>query len=329
LYFSLHAKNTEGRELWLAYGDPEGIARFNPLFLSVNNSENFMFICRKFLNNRFNNHQIIIMEKIKETGQFLASKIKSKPQIGIILGSGLGGLVHQLEIEQEIPYATIPNFPISTVKGHRGALISGKMNGIGVIVCSGRFHYYEGYSLQEVTFPIQVMKELGVNKLIISNASGGMNPSFKVGDIMLIKDHINLFPTNPLIGPNNDDLGPRFLDMSEAYSKRMLKIAFDCAKELDIHVQSGVYVGVTGPCFETPAEYRMFAILGGDAVGMSTVPETIVARHRGMEVFGLSVITDLGIVGQVEKVSHEEVLRAAQIAGPKMVKLVYEMLPKI
>ena len=269
------------------------------------------------------------MQKIKETGQFLAAKTKNSPKIGIILGSGLGGLIQHLDIEEEIPYHTIPNFPVSTVKGHRGTLIFGKMNGIPVVVCSGRFHYYEGYTMKEVTFPIQVMKELGVNKLIVSNAAGGMNPTFKVGDIMLIRDHINLFPTNPLLGPNDDTMGPRFLDMSEAYSKKILKIAFQCAKDLDIHVQNGVYVGVTGPCFETPAEYRMFAILGGDAVGMSTVPETIVARHRGIEVFGLSVITDLGIVGQVEKVSHDEVLQAANIAGPKMVKLVCEMLPKM
>jgi len=269
------------------------------------------------------------MEKIKETGLFLASKMKSNPQIGIILGSGLGGLVQHLEIEEEVTYATIPNFPVSTVKGHRGSLIFGKLNGVDVIVCSGRFHYYEGYTMQEVTFPIQVMKELGVKKLIVSNASGGMNPTFKVSDIMLIRDHINLFPTNPLIGPNDDERGPRFLDMSEPYSKKMLKVAFECAKELDIHVQSGVYVGVTGPCFETPAEYRMFYIIGGDAVGMSTVPETIVARHLGMEVFGLSVISDLGIVGQVENVSHDEVLQAANVAGPKVVQLVCAMLPRI
>ena len=269
------------------------------------------------------------MKKIQETKLFLASKMKGNPQIGIILGSGLGGLVQHLEIEEEIPYATIPNFPVSTVKGHRGSLIFGKMNGIDLIVCSGRFHYYEGYTMQEVTFPVRIMQELGVKKLIISNASGGMNPTFKVSDIMLIKDHINMFPTNPLIGPNEDEKGPRFLDMSEPYSKNMLKVAFECAAELDIHVQSGVYVGVTGPCFETPAEYRMFYTIGGDAVGMSTVPETIAARHLGMEVFGLSVISDLGIIGQVEKVSHDEVLKAAQIAGPKMVALVEAMLPKI
>jgi len=197
------------------------------------------------------------MHKIKETSHFLTSKLKNNPKIGIILGSGLGGLVQHLDIEEEIPYDIIPNFPVSTVKGHRGSLIFGKMNGVNVMVCSGRFHYYEGYTMQEVTFPIQVMKELGITKVIVSNAAGGMNPTFKVGDIMLIRDHINLFGTNPLIGPNNDEMGPRFLDMSETYSRKMLKIAFACAKELDIHVQSGVYVGVTGPCFETPAEYRM------------------------------------------------------------------------
>jgi len=269
------------------------------------------------------------MENIKKTRLFLSSKMKNNPQIGIILGSGLGSLVKQLKIEEEIPYQTIPNFPVSTVKGHHGSLIFGKMNEVDVVVFNGRFHYYEGYSMQEVTFPVQVMKELGIKKLILSNAAGGMNPSFKVGDIMLIRDHINLFSTNPLLGKNDDTIGPRFLDMSEAYSKKMLKVAFECAKELNIHVQNGVYVGVTGPCFETPAEYRMFHILGGDAVGMSTVPETISARHRGIEVFGLSVITDLGIVGQVEKVTHEEVLQAANIAGPKMVQLVYKMLPKL
>jgi purine-nucleoside phosphorylase len=269
------------------------------------------------------------MDKIKETGQFLSAKMKNNPQIGIILGSGLGGLVEHIEIEVEIPYSAIPNFPVATVEGHRGSLIFGKMNGVNVMVMSGRFHYYEGYTMEEVTFPVQVMKELGVNKLIVSNASGGVNPTFKVGDIMLIRDHINMFFTNPLLGPNDDTKGPRFLDMSEVYSKKMLHVAFECAEELNIHVQSGVYVGVTGPCYETPAEYRMFFTIGGDAVGMSTVPETIIARHRGMEVFGLSVISDLGIIGQVENVSHEEVLKAAQVAGPKMVQLVTKMLSKL
>ena len=183
--------------------------------------------------------------------------------------------------------------------------------------------------MKEVTFPLQVLKEIGVETLILSNAAGGMNPTFKVGDIMVINDHINMMGFNPLLGPNDDRIGPRFPDMSEAYSKKINKIAFQTAESLNIHLQQGVYVGVTGPCFETPAEYRAFHILGGDAIGMSTVPETIVARHRGMEVFALSVITDLGVVGNVEKVSHEEVLMAATIAGPKMVQIVYNMLPQL
>lgn len=270
-----------------------------------------------------------MLERVKESAEFLKSQMPNHPNIAIILGSGLGGLVQQIKTLKEIPYSEIPNFPISTVKGHKGTWIFGKLNNIDVIVLSGRFHYYEGYTMKEVTFPIQVMKELGVNKLILSNAAGGMNPSFQIGDIMIIRDHINLFGNNPLLGPNNDEMGPRFLDMSEAYSKRMINIAFETAKTLNIHLQKGVYVGVTGPCFETPSEYKMFHILGGDAVGMSTVPETIAARHRGIEVFALSVITDLGVVGIVEKASHEEVLKAAQSAEPQMVKLVYNMLPQL
>lgn len=269
------------------------------------------------------------LEQIKESSHYLAQKTKLTPKIAIILGSGLGGLVERIEIETEIEYSQIPYFPSSTVKGHKGTWIFGKMNGVEVIVLNGRFHYYEGFTMQEVTLPVQVMRELGVEKLILSNAAGGMNPTFKVGDIMLIHDHINLFPTNPLLGPNDARMGPRFLDMSEPYSKSMQQVGFACAEKLGLHLQRGVYVGVTGPCFETPAEYRMFSIIGGDAVGMSTVPETMVARYRGLEVFAISVITDLGVIGQVEKVSHEEVLQAAKVAGPKMVNLVYEMLPNL
>lgn len=270
-----------------------------------------------------------MLERVKESAAFLHKFMPNQPSIAIILGSGLGGLVNRLEILKEIPYTEIPNFPQSTVKGHKGTWIFGKLNGIDIVVLSGRFHYYEGYSMKEVTFPIQVMRELGIEKLILSNAAGGMNPTFQIGDIMVIRDHINLFGNNPLLGPNDDNLGPRFPDMSEAYSKRMIKIAFDTAKRLNIHLQKGVYVGVTGPCFETPAEYKMFHIIGGDAVGMSTVPETIAAHHRGMEVFALSVITDLGVVGVVEKASHDEVLKAAQAAEPVMVNLVYEMIPQL
>lgn len=270
-----------------------------------------------------------MLEKIKESAAYLNKSITKAPKIAIVLGSGLGGLVDHLDIEIEIPYHKIPNFPISTVPGHKGSIIFGKMNDIDVVVMAGRFHYYEGYTMKEVTFPLQVLREIGIEQLILSNAAGGMNPTFKVGDIMVIKDHINLMGDNPLLGPNEDQLGPRFQEMSEAYSKRMIKIAFQTAEKLNIHLQQGVYVGVTGPCFETPAEYRAFHILGGDTVGMSTIPETIVARHRGMEVFALSIVTDLGVVGIVEKVSHEEVLMAAKVAGPKMIDLVYNMLPQL
>lgn len=280
---------------------------------------------RNYLNQKLKN----MYEKIKESVCFLKPQYHTHPKIAIILGSGLGGLVDHLDIEVEIPYAEIPHFPVSTVKGHRGSLVFGKMNGVDIVVLSGRFHYYEGYTMKEVTYPIQVLKEMGVEILILSNAAGGMNPSFKVGDIMIIKDHINMMGDNPLLGPNDDRMGVRFLDMSEPYSKRIQKIAFETGKTLQLHLQQGVYVGVSGPCFETPAEYKAFYILGGDAVGMSTVPEAIVARHRKMEVFALSVITDLGVVGQVEKVSHEEVLIAAKEAGPRMVDLVYNMLPQL
>ena len=270
-----------------------------------------------------------MLERIQNIAQFLNRKKNNTAQIAIILGSGLGELADKVDVELEIPYHDIPEFPVSTVQGHKGSLIYGKLNGIDIIMLNGRFHYYEGYNMKEVTLPIQVLKEIGIEKLILSNAAGGMNPNFKVGDIMILKDHLNLFGTNPLIGPNEDSLGPRFLDMSEPYSKKMIKIAFETAHQLQIHLQEGVYAGVSGPCYETPAEYKMFHILGADAVGMSTVPETIIARYRSMEVFAMSVITDLGVEGQVENISHEEVLKAAQQAGPRMAQLVYEMLPKL
>ncbi|HPE40260.1 MAG TPA: purine-nucleoside phosphorylase [Bacteroidales bacterium] len=270
-----------------------------------------------------------MLEKIRESAAFIKSKTTKSPKTAIVLGSGLGGLVDHITIDAEIPYTEIPHFPVSTVQGHRGSIVLGQMNHVDIVVMSGRFHFYEGYTMKEVTFPLQVLKEIGVKQVILSNAAGGMNPTFKIGDIMIIKDHINLMGDNPLLGKNDDRMGPRFQEMSEAYSKRMIKIAFQTAESLNIHLQQGVYVAVTGPCFETPSEYKAFHILGGDAVGMSTVPETIVARHRGMEVFALSVITDLGVVGVVEKVSHEEVLMAAKIAGPKMIDLVYNMLPQL
>ena len=270
-----------------------------------------------------------LLEKIRETAHFLTAQKTGNAKTAIVLGSGLGDLVEHLIVNKEISYKDIPHFPISTVKGHKGSWIFGTLNGVDVVVLNGRFHYYEGYAMSEVTFPVRVMKAIGIERVMLSNAAGGMNPAFKVGDVMLIRDHINLFGNNPLLGANDDRLGVRFLDMSETYSSKMLKLAKSVAEKEQIPLQEGVYVGVSGPCFETPAEYRMFHILGGDAVGMSTVPEAIVARHSNMEIFALSVITDLGIAGQVEKVSHEEVLQAAKKAGHKMVKLIYEMLPQL
>ena len=233
------------------------------------------------------------------------------PETAIILGTGLGELVNHIDIEKEIPYQHIPNFPVSTVEGHSGKLIFGKLGTKEILAMQGRFHYYEGYDMKQVTFPVRVMKQLGIKHLFVSNAAGGMNPAFAVGDLMIIRDHINLFPEHPLRGKNFEELGVRFPDMSEAYSKRLIDKALKIAADNNIKVQQGVYVGTQGPTFETPAEYKYFHTIGGDAVGMSTVPEVIVARHGGIEVFAISVITDLGVEGIVEKASHEEVQKAA------------------
>ena len=268
-----------------------------------------------------------LLEKIQETSEFIKKRVNNKlPKTAIILGTGLGAVVDHINIEIEIPYGDVPNFPVSTVEGHRGRLIFGTLGKKYIMAMQGRFHYYEGYSMQEVTFPIRVMKALGIKTLFVSNASGGMNPNFKVGDLMIITDHINVFPEHPLHGQNIDELGPRFLGMGEAYSKRLIQMARDIAKEKSIRLMEGVYVGTQGPTFETPAEYRYFWRIGGDAVGMSTVPEVIVARHGDMEVFGISVITDLGVEGIVEKVSHEEVQKAAAAAQPIMAMLVQEII---
>ncbi|MCX7697758.1 MAG: purine-nucleoside phosphorylase [Bacteroidales bacterium] len=270
-----------------------------------------------------------MLKKIEKTKKFIKKKISKQYEIAIVLGTGLGGLVEKIKIDLVIPYHKIPHFPISTVKGHAGQLIFGELAGKNVIAMQGRFHYYEGYTMKEITFPIRVMKALGVELLIISNAAGGMNPTFKVGDIMVIKDHINLMPSNPLIGKNYEELGPRFPDMSEPYDKALRQIAFEAGKELEIDLHEGVYVAVSGPTFETPAEYKYMRTIGGDAVGMSTVPEVIVARHANMRVFALSVITDLGGMDHVVPVSHEEVLEAAKNAEPKMSNLIIKMLSKI
>jgi purine-nucleoside phosphorylase len=269
-----------------------------------------------------------MLEKIKETVEFINNKISEKPKVGIILGSGLGGLVDDIEIETALPYHEIPNFPVSTVKGHKSEVLFGKVNGTSVVAMQGRFHFYEGYTMQQVTFPVRVMKLLGVETLIVSNASGGVNHEFDIGDIMFITDHINLMP-NPLIGPNMEELGPRFPDMSEAYSKELLSKAKKIARHLNIRYRTGVYAGMTGPSFETPHEYFYIKRIGADAVGMSTVPEVIVARHMGLPVFAVSVISDLGVEGKIVEVSHEEVLEAAENAAGKIKKIVMELIREL
>ena len=276
------------------------------------------------------NQEVNWLERIQETASFIKQKVGGEmPKAAIILGSGLGNLVNEIDIKVAIPYREIPNFPISTVEGHKGQLIFGNFGDKYVMAMQGRFHYYEGYSMKEATFPVRVMKAIGVKVLCVSNAAGGMNPNFRVGDVMLITDHINLFPDHPLRGKNYNELGPRFPAMNEAYSHRILDLARNIAKENDIRLMEGVYVGTQGPTFETPSEYRYFYRIGGDAVGMSTVPEVIVARHGDMEVFGLSVITDLGGEGIFVDVSHEEVQQAASKAEPIMSFLVKEIINKL
>lgn len=267
-----------------------------------------------------------MLKKIKATSTFIQKATDFKPEIGIILGTGLGGLVNEIEIVHTLKYGDIPNFPVSTVDGHKGQLIFGKLGGKNILAMQGRFHYYEGYDLKEVTFPVRVMRELGIKTLIVSNASGGVNPSFKVGDIMMIVDHINMFGQNPLIGSNISELGTRFPDMSQAYDLHLRNLARKIALKNSIDLKEGVYVGVSGPTFETPAEYRMFRILGGDAIGMSTVPEVIVARHSGMNVFGISIITDSGVPGEIVEISHEEVQEVAMNAEPKMSLIIRELI---
>ena len=270
-----------------------------------------------------------MLEAIKQTSNYLISKIEEIPNTAIILGTGLGELVHEIDNKQIIPYTEIPNFPVSTVEGHSGNLIVGTLGGKKVLAMQGRFHYYEGYSMQQVTFPIRIFQALGIQYLFVSNAAGGMNPTFDIGDIMLIEDHINLFPEHPLRGKNCDELGPRFPDMSEAYDKQLRLMAMEIAKEKNIKLQHGVYVGVQGPTFETPAEYYFFRIIGGDAVGMSTVPEVIVANHAKMKVLAFSIITDLGVIGKIVEVSHEDVQEAAKIAQPKMASIMREIIQRI
>ncbi len=270
-----------------------------------------------------------MLEKIKETSSFIREKVAELPEVAVILGSGLGNLADHMDVCAEIDYKDIPNFPVSTVAGHAGKLIFGKLGGKYIMAMKGRFHYYEGYDMKQVTFPVRVMKDLGVKTLFVSNAAGGMNKEFRVGDVMVITDHINLFPENPLRGKNYEELGTRFPAMTEAYKKYLVNYADEIANAEGLRLMHGVYVGTPGPTFETPAEYEYFRIIGGDAVGMSTVPEVIVANHAGMDVFGLSVITDLGGKDVDYVPTHEEVQQAAEKASPVMVKLITEMLRKL
>ena len=270
-----------------------------------------------------------MLEQIKGPADFIRNKTNFNPQIGIILGTGLGGLVKEIETKYVIPYEEIPNFPLSTVEGHSGKLIFGMLGGKNVVAMQGRFHYYEGYDMKQVTFPVRVMRFLGIERLFVSNASGGVNPDFEIGDLMILNDHVNLFPTNPLIGKNYPELGPRFPDMSEPYDLQMIKMAKDIADNHNIRVQVGSYAGVSGPCLETPAEYRYIRNIGADAVGMSTVPEVIVGRHMGIPCFAISIITDMGVDGRIVKVTHEDVQRVAEIAEPKMTLIMKELISQI
>ncbi|MBX9781914.1 MAG: purine-nucleoside phosphorylase [Chitinophagaceae bacterium] len=270
-----------------------------------------------------------LIHHIKETVAFIRQHYKHDSEVGVVLGSGLGHFTEELSVEKEISYNEIPHFPVSTVEGHKGKLVFGKLGNKNVVVMAGRFHYYEGYSIQDVVYPIRVMKYLGIKTLILSNAAGGVNPSYNVGDLMIIKDHISQFSINPLIGKNENELGTRFPDMSEPYKKDLIAKAKKIAAGLHINVQEGVYLSVTGPTFETRAEYKMIHVLGADAVGMSTVPEVIVAVHMNIPVFAMSVITDIGIREEENVITHEEVLEAAAAAEPKMTTIVKHLVMEL
>lgn len=270
-----------------------------------------------------------LLNKINKAKEYIRSMYNDKIDIAIILGTGLGSLANDIEDKKVIKYSDIPEFPVSTVAGHVGELIIGKINGKTVLALNGRFHYYEGYGMEQVTFAVRVIKFLGIDKIIVSNAAGGMNPDFNAGDLMIITDHINLIGNNPLIGENYDELGPRFPDMSEAYNRKFIELAYKCAEQLNIEVKKGVYVPVSGPTYETPAELRFLRAIGGDAVGMSTVPEVIVANHMKMKVLGISCITDMAIPDNLEPLDHSKVVETANKSMVKFVALVNEIIKNI
>ena len=268
------------------------------------------------------------MHNIAEATSYIQQQYHAQPRFGIILGTGLGSLVDEVQIDHSINYQDIPHFPISTVESHSGRLIFGRLGNVKVVVMQGRFHYYEGYSMKEVTFPVRVMKNLGIEKLFISNAAGSLNPVYNLSDLMVINDHINLQPDSPLRGANLDSMGPRFPDMSDAYDNQLIGQAMKLATELNIPCHQGVYVSVPGPALETVAEYKYLRVIGGDAVGMSTVPENLVARHMGLPCFAVSVITDLGVPGKIKKINIDEVIAAARVAEPGMTLLIKQLIAR-
>lgn len=269
------------------------------------------------------------LQKIKEATQYIKSKVEISPEIGLILGSGLGVLADEIEDPVALDYEQIPHFPTSTVEGHAGQFVFGKLKGKRVAAMQGRFHYYEGYSMAEVTFPVYVLKSLGIETIIITNAAGGMNRAFAAGDLMVITDHINFTGDNPLIGPNLSEFGSRFPDMSQAYDKKLSALALTKGKELGVSIQQGVYAGISGPAYMTPSELIMLSKIGGDAVGMSTVPEVIVARHCGLKVLGISCITDMAIGEELEPLSHEQVVEMANKTRPKFISLMNAVMADI
>lgn len=270
-----------------------------------------------------------MIKEINDAVEFIKSKYSTEPFVGIVLGSGLGSFTDEIDVEFEIMYSNIPHFPVSTVEGHNGKLIFGNLSGKKVVAMAGRFHYYEGYTTQEVVFPIRVLKYLGIKTLVVSNAAGGLNKSYKVGDLMIIKDHISMLTINPLLGKNEIELGPRFPDMSEPYKNYLIEKAKRIARDNNIELKEGVYAGVTGPTFETRAEYKMLNLLGADAVGMSTVQEVIAAVHLGLPVFAMSVITDVGIREEENTITHEEVLQAAKKAEPKLTLIFKQLIGQL
>jgi purine-nucleoside phosphorylase len=270
-----------------------------------------------------------LKKKIQQTARFINSKIDNKPKIGVILGTGLGSLAGKVRNKKSFKYSDLPNFPVSTVKSHKGELVFGKIGNKEVVLMDGRFHFYEGYSLEQITFPVRVFKALGAKALVVTNAAGGLNPLFKAGDIMIVTDHINFTGVNPLIGPNDDTLGPRFPDMSQPYDRKFIKLAEELSIKEKLGARKGVFLGLTGPNLETAAEYRFLKMIGADAVAMSMVPEIIVAVHAGLRSLGVSVITDMCLPDALEPTSHEKIIGAANEAAPKLTKLVFNFIEKV